>query len=421
MKKKQITTICLIDPCLKDMGGHYFHYAYNLYQAAKTMGLNFVVLANKNVTTEVRQILPAEPVFRYDLWHKYISFDRYSSFIINSILSPLIANHTFYQDLNRALANRVDDSWLIFVVILPHQQLLALKRWITKIPPTQAPKLAMFLMGLYANKPNSILDYDFYASQLYKLWAKLSFAIFERSTINHTVVLATDNNKLIKEACSLSKLETKLLPFAYTVDSNVDYQPIQKNLNKSTATCHFISLGDLRLEKGVDLIAEALCYLEKQQMMEGLEFTIHAYVRSKSNYLTELQKKFINLRSTKIKIITEPLTTKEYYNLLYIADVVLLPYVQKEYASKTSGILSEAIAASKPVITTKNTWLSDQLKNYGAGLLIDDKDYVGLAQAILEAKQRMLELTEQAQKRSVQWVLYNNPTNFLTKLLELFD
>lgn len=408
----KIRTICLIDPCLKDVAGHYFHYAQGLYQAAQAAGLNFLVLGNKSLDKEVREMLPIEPVFRYGIWDQY----TYSKLFF--LAAPLVSNRFFYEDLTKALKDRVDSSWLIFMVILPHQHLFAWKRWLTSLPPANAPNLAICLMHPYFHfNQNFLLDPQFYATRIYALFGKLGFMLFERHTSNYQVRLTTDNNRLLPEAKWLSHLPAHLLPFPYTIT-----QPNTINKTEPLSTgersCHFVSLGGIRINKGFELIVKALSYLQKENLLAGLTFTIQTHFHYKD--FSKLHQELVSLKLPNVKIISEPLGTEDYYNLLFAADFVLLPYSQSEYAVRNSGVINEAFAAGKPVITTRDTWLSDQLENYGAGILINDGDYVGFAKAMLEAKVRLEELSQLAQTRSPQWVSRNNSHSFLATVIELF-
>lgn len=61
------------------------------------------------------------------------------------------------------------------------------------------------------------------------------------------------------------------------------------------------------------------------------------------------------------------------------ADVVVLPYDSREQA--TSGVLIEAVAAARPVVATRFPHALDLLAG-GGGLLVDQRDAVGIAHAL---------------------------------------
>ncbi len=85
-----------------------------------------------------------------------------------------------------------------------------------------------------------------------------------------------------------------------------------------------------------------------------------------------------------VTFLQETLSTDAYYRLLGQADAVLLPYDAKIYRSRSSGVLTEALAAGKPVVVTENTWLSDQMTAFGGGVICRSGDPADLARAIRE-------------------------------------
>jgi glycosyltransferase involved in cell wall biosynthesis len=73
------------------------------------------------------------------------------------------------------------------------------------------------------------------------------------------------------------------------------------------------------------------------------------------------------------------LTTAQLHELVRKADVVLLPYDSREQV--TSGVLIEAVAAGKPVISTAFPHAVELLSG-GAGLLVERQDPTAIAAAL---------------------------------------
>jgi glycosyltransferase involved in cell wall biosynthesis len=65
--------------------------------------------------------------------------------------------------------------------------------------------------------------------------------------------------------------------------------------------------------------------------------------------------------------------------LVHSADVVVMPY--DSYEQATSGVLIEAVAASRPVVATRFPHAREMLAN-GCGLLVDHRDPAGIAAAL---------------------------------------
>ena len=69
----------------------------------------------------------------------------------------------------------------------------------------------------------------------------------------------------------------------------------------------------------------------------------------------------------------------ELHEIVQAADVVLLPYDSREQV--TSGVLIEAVAAGKPVVSTAFPHAVELLSG-GAGLLVERQDPPGIAAAL---------------------------------------
>ena len=108
----------------------------------------------------------------------------------------------------------------------------------------------------------------------------------------------------------------------------------------------------------------------------------------------------------------------EYHALLNSADVVLCPYSRARYQT-TSGPFTEALAAGKPVLVTADTWMSDQLRQYGAGVVCGDQTPESIMEAILRLKQEYPALARQAADRRERWCAVNNPLSFVNALLRV--
>jgi glycosyltransferase involved in cell wall biosynthesis len=67
------------------------------------------------------------------------------------------------------------------------------------------------------------------------------------------------------------------------------------------------------------------------------------------------------------------------HDLVHAADVVLLPYDSRDQV--TSGVLSEAVAAGRPVVSTRFPHAVELLGG-GMGLLVDQRDPAGIASAL---------------------------------------
>lgn len=396
----------LIDPSISNGVGHYAEYARAICNAARASGNDVRVLAHHTVSPDVSRDLSAEPVFRYDFWHRFIRIRK-----LGFLLDPMVTNWVFYRDLNRALNPNGSDERVLFMPTLDHHQMLAWAWWLSHVAPQRAPRVVLLFRYTYCDvrrNPPWIRD---------TWWARLGFRALERAARGRYLRLATDSARLAEEYRQLTQMPMEVFPIPHTADLAWNTQsptPAQPQ------SLQFVSLGDARTEKGFVLIADAIRCLQTQNQLDGLEFVIQCNINSKVYAaLRKTRQALADLRLPNVQLVDQVLSREAYNRLLCGADVVLLPYSRRVYYARTSGPCAEALAAGKPVIVTQDTWMSDQLAEYGAGVTFCDGDAGGLALAILEVRDCYPALAEQAHLRRQQWVSFHNPETFVRLLLEM--
>ena len=122
-----------------------------------------------------------------------------------------------------------------------------------------------------------------------------------------------------------------------------------------------------------------------------------------------------------MECISDPIDLHSYYKMLLESDVILMPYRRSTYFARSSGIFVDALAAGKPVVATQGTWMSEQLKDFGAGTLCRDNDPADLARAMIEAKESLPQLKRDAASGKQPWVDAHNTNLFFTSLLRIAE
>lgn len=104
-----------------------------------------------------------------------------------------------------------------------------------------------------------------------------------------------------------------------------------------------------------------------------IQVNIHPGCEHNVQLKKSLQKlKSIAQNRDSLYLLKGPLPKNQYSQCLQKAAIVLLPYDQNHYKHTISGILLEAFALGKPVITTSGTWLAKQVKRYGGGITLGE-------------------------------------------------
>ena len=121
-----------------------------------------------------------------------------------------------------------------------------------------------------------------------------------------------------------------------------------------------------------------------------------------------------------VEIIDRALSSSEYYNLLFRADAVIIPYLHSGYYAQTSGIFAEAVALGRPVIVPQGTWMEREFEKYkSGGELFAIGDSASLGRALLKFAEHPDESYLRAHVCRKKWVQYHNPRNYVDVLLKI--
>jgi len=394
--------LLVVDPNLADDSGHYAAYLESFRDEVIRRGLTLRVLANRKVGPRIQSALAAEPVFRYDLFH---AFPR--ARWMGRIPAPILSNSAHFVDLRTGLRG-ADRRSLVFVPTIDHRHMLAWGWWLSLRSRGRLPHVVMLLRYNYT---------EFVGQLRWRpevRWARRALRLLERAA-HGRLRLATDSERLAEEYRELTGLDIEVFPIPHT-DDVVHHRAASRT--DESARLRFVSLGDARTAKGFAVLAEAIKLLHARGQADGIEFVLQSRVVAAGQDAARTARNELAARAfDNVALVDEELERGAYLDLLYGADVVVIPYSRQLYISRTSGPFCEALAAGKPVIVTDDTWMSDQLSGRGAGVTVADGDPADLVRAILETRDRHRELSDRAAKARAAWVEIHNPVGFVDALL----
>lgn len=388
--------LCVVDNSLRDFVGHHFEYIRSLSESATEHGVPFVVLGHREASPEFDRVFPVERVFarsHYDMPSRI----RKISFVIN----PLVQNYSLYRGLRSALQSRVQSNWVVFAPSIDHNELFAFASWIRRLPKQRRPKVVLCLRWSYFQFP--VLG----KMERYGYLARLAFRRLDHFD---RVYLATDSERLAGEYARLTDLRMELLPIPHTENLSGATTGLRRN-----GRLRFVYLGGARKEKGFDVFARAALRMENKDV----EFAFQSYLDDPRDMESPAARAELEgSRRTDLILLNTPLNSSAYRDLLQSADVVVIPYRQQYYRSRTSGILAEAIAAGKPVITTADTWMADQVRQYGVGITFKDGDIPDLIRAIETAAAGFTAFRKQAGEARGRWTEWHNSERLFQLLMK---
>lgn len=112
--------------------------------------------------------------------------------------------------------------------------------------------------------------------------------------------------------------------------------------------------------------------------------------------------------------LTGPLTADDYFALVASADVLVFPFDPAAYRRRSSGTLTEAIAAGVPTVVPDNTWLASQQPAGGGERFARPEE---LADAVRRVVRGYDGYERRAAAARADWLAVHTPERFVQALL----
>lgn len=182
-------------------------------------------------------------------------------------------------------------------------------------------------------------------------------------------------------------------------------------------------LGEARPTKNFPKVVELVSYSTRKKI--DLYFQIcaftppykHSFDLLFYNKIRELKE----LKTEKLRVFEEPMTKEEYLEALAKSSVVLLLYDKITYRTSFSGILLEAWAYGKPVITTSGTWLARQVEKYGGGVIVQSTEPEEVLKAIEEIRKNYEKYQNEALEAGKQLVQKHNGVELARLIKQILE
>jgi len=149
--------------------------------------------------------------------------------------------------------------------------------------------------------------------------------------------------------------------------------PRPKNAGPTALTWGLLGPG-----KGIEYAVDAIALLKNLGLRVGylVAGQTHPRVQARDG---EAYRRSLQDRTRSLHIDSRFLPAGALSRVISAADIVLLPYDSREQV--TSGVLIEAVAAGKPVVSTSFPHAVELLAD-GAGILVRRRDPIGIADAV---------------------------------------
>jgi hypothetical protein len=188
---------------------------------------------------------------------------------------------------------------------------------------------------------------------------------------NAGISVSTSCSSFSRLYSEMMQEEVRLHPYAlYTRQISADMSAATPKLHINLPNCRKVLLfsGDLKLDKGIDWVADALPKLldADKQSQFYVQLANVRFGSSALNNIVATLKQFA-LTHRRVTIIEHYIPPEDWINFLASMDVFFIPYNPRGYRYKTSGILCEYLQHAKStanLIVSRNTWLCEEAAHW---------------------------------------------------------
>lgn len=402
----------IIDSGLRNRGGHNLAYTRAVQAALEKRGVSVEVLANKNLTGELAEETHYRPYFSLG------AFDFPPGNGPVRDLIYLYAQSVVYSyELEYAFKNLLDDDIdLIFCHTLVSEfELIGWSRFLSR---SKIPGCLMILMRLTPGF-SSTTKLKLFAHPYWRI--KPHYLSTIHSRLHGRFVLLTDSEALSEDYARIFKHRLVTLPIPLSdrilhSSENGD-SPSIGLLNRyglirdDSLTIGY--MGDARAAKGFALLPDLVTRLLSERRA-NIKFVIQCPNSASGHDGGEppvgvsAMRQLARDAGSRLTLIPERLSEDEYLQLFRYLDIVLIPYLDVRFVEGTSGVFTEAVALSKPVVVPSATWMARELSRYNGGVVFERGNIEDLAEKVCNVIDRYEDYAVRARKFSARWKTIHN-------------
>jgi glycosyltransferase involved in cell wall biosynthesis len=363
--------VVIADPGLIRRAGHPFHSAVGVREAARDAGLATLVLASRMSEPEIVAALSARRCFSRPVYSRADwSFSGYEA-----------AAGRYRKEIARALWPGGRSAAAFILPTCDQTQLRALAELISRntIPAGRA----ILAWLLFPPRWNSDLGAAGAAEQTAEYRDAID-RIAEANGGKEHLWLCCETEELRSHYAAAGGIEVRLCPGPSV--SGASHSPELKPGNPA-GPFNFVIAGHATKAKGYELLPDAIHAVREKTA--GASFTIHGVAERAANPAADGVLDRLTAMGPGVTVLRHQLASDEYYRLLRSADVVLLPYRLPEYSERGSGIFTEATRLGIPVIAPSGSGFAREAISSGRAIGMKEHTAQALAEAILDALQRI--------------------------------
>jgi hypothetical protein len=445
----------LIEPAIEGWTGHYYEYAVRVLRAAKAADYDPILAVNQVFQGKDMRDIYCFPVYRMGqrLVPKEFPLYYFARKLKNKLKSGLAArkpvsahasarahpqqNPILKDKPLRWLMNRTFGRYKIASftrdTLALFQQITLEKDDIVFLPTASEYELhgLIAFFQRYPDFRNATWHLLFHSNIITESLSK-AFVNFQQILKGGKIYFYTDTEQLTAQYNRLGILRFNTLPIPIDLGFSIEKKPI--DVSRPLCVSY---IGDARAEKGYQHLPNVVEKLLADYTVKNkIKFLIQSNFNIEEGEPAAIiaRAKLEKFSGDHVRLLKNPLTPSEYRDLLLESDIVLFPYDSVAYASRSSGIFTEALVAGIPVVVPEGSWMALQMREvihrYQADMSPDasnavlPKSIVGMiyqspgsiAECIAEIVTHYAYYRESAKIFSKAWSVYHNPATLLATL-----
>lgn len=384
--------LLICEEALIDYKGHFYSWIKAIREIHVKAGAEVLVAGNQNVNREIKAEFDVLPVYTHNNWSGI--YDYKQSWRRHAAV--FLHNYRVWKQ-TRKLLRQIGPVDCIIVTSARIHHLVAWRRLCKESLGKHFTRVILFVLTSEA-----IYDPNFKRFHFKRTAAFIKKVLqgFKNAVNTGGAILAGDSHITCSEYHSLSGVPFKVFP-----SPGAGLQaPIRTAVRHQSQNLipHFVILGVSVIDKGIDLLQEAIISLLEKDPELPAKFVIQWSTQTIDYDGKEVPISPVLRNAKQVLLLETVLDEEAYKGHLQQADFVVLPYRRKVYFNRISGVAVEAACAGIPMIVTENTWLSWAMNEYGAGVTVCDGDPKDLEEKIRFCIENRSSLASKAfEKKSV--------------------
>jgi glycosyltransferase involved in cell wall biosynthesis len=399
--------LLICEEALTDYKGHFYSWIKAIREIHIKEGVEVLIAGSKSIDPAIKEEFNVYPAYTHNNWSGIYDYQqswrRYASVFLH--------NYRIYSQTRKLLRVTGPVDCILLPAVRVHH-LMAWRKLCKERLGKDFKRVILFLLTSEAIYNEDFSEFNFKTSS--KLIQNI-LRRFANDVKAGRVILAGDSHITCQEYEKLSGVPFRVFssPSAGLQATLETKNPINK---KSEMTPTFVILGVSVIDKGIDVLQDAILQLLEETPALNARFIIQ-WSTPTIDYDGNPVPISDKLRNAKqVQLLEQVLDEESYKSYLQQANFVVLPYRRKVYFNRLSGVAIEAACAGLPMIVTENTWLAWALNAFGAGVTIKDGDSNDLAQKLKYCIDHSSALGKKAQDRKQTALEMNSTEIYLQKV-----